>query len=418
MHNYRQLCDSSLKNDYHMIKIGLIKEGKVPADNRVALTPAQCKWIHKNSNEVQIVAQSSPDRCFTDKEYQNAGIEVKNDVSDCDILLGIKEVPVDHLIPDKIYLFFSHTRKQQPHNQKLIRTILKKKITLIDYECLEHEDGQRIIGFGFFAGVVGAHNGMMAYGNRSGLYSIDRVYKQRSFRELIHTYFGLRLPNLKIAITGSGRVAHGFLEIMNLMGIHEVEPDDYLVRRFAYPVYIQIKGAELYENKSSGKYRRQEFHEHPELYRCKFLPYAEQTDILLNGIYWDKQVPRLFEKEDIMADRFIIQTIADVTDDAGGSIPINLGDQTIDNPVYGVDKISFQKTEPYLLDSIDIMAVGNLPNELPKDASRYFGEQLIKHILEDLVGKGSDVIERATITRNGSLTPQFNFLKDYAEGVL
>ncbi len=400
-----------------MIKIGLIREGKVPADNRVALTPAQCKWIKKNSSDVDVVAQSSPDRCFTDKEYQQAGIVVKEDVSDCDILLGIKEVPVDQLIPEKTYLFFSHTKKQQPYNQKLLRAVLDNKIRLIDYECMEHEDGQRIIGFGFFAGVVGAHNGMMAYGNRSGLFSLDRVYKQRSFRELIHTYFGLRLPNLKIAITGSGRVAHGFLEIMNLMGIHEVEPDDYLVRRFAYPVYTQIKGAELYENKSSGKYRRLEFHEHPELYRCKFLPYAEQTDILLNGIYWDKQVPRLFEKEDIKADRFIIQTIADVTDDAGGSIPINLGDQTIENPVYGVDKISFQKTEPYLASSIDIMAVGNLPNELPKDASRYFGEQLIKHILEDLVGKSSEVIERATITKNGELTSTFFYLKDYSEGI-
>lgn len=404
------------EKDFHMIKIGLIREGKIPADNRVALTPAQCKWIKKNSTEVAVVAQSSSHRCFTDKEYQNAGIEVKEDVSDCDILLGIKEVPVDQLIPEKTYLFFSHTRKKQPNNQKLLRTILDKKITLIDYECMEHEDGQRIIGFGFFAGVVGAHNGMMAYGNRSGLFNLDRVYKQRSFRELIHTYFGLRLPNLKIAVTGSGRVAHGILEIMNLMGIHEIEPDDYLVRRFAYPVYTQLKGAELYENKSSGEYRRQEFHEHPELYRCKFLPYAEQTDILLNGVYWDTKVPRLFEKDDVKTETFIIQTIADVTDDAGGSIPINLGDQTIENPIYGVDKISFQKTEPYLQNSIDIMAVGNLPNELPKDASRYFGEQLIKHILEDLVGKSSEVIERATITRNGNLTPQFSFLKEYAMG--
>ena len=400
-----------------MIKIGLIREGKIPADNRVALTPAQCKWIHKNSREVQIVAQSSPDRCFTDKEYQSAGVEVRENVSDCDILLGIKEVPGDQLLPGKTYLFFSHTKKKQKQNQKLLRTILEKKITLVDYECMEHEDGQRIIGFGFFAGVVGAHNGMMAYGNRTGLYKLDRVYKQRSFRELIHTYFGLRLPNVKIAITGSGRVAHGILEIMNLMGIHEVEPDDYLIRRFSYPVYTQLKGADLYENKVSGIYRRQEFHEHPELYRCKFLPYAGQTDILLNGVYWDENVPRLFEKDDVKDETFIIQTIADVTDDINGSIPINLCDHTIENPIYGVDKTSLQKTEPYLPNSIDIMAVGNLPNELPKDASRYFGEQLIKHILEDIVSNGSEIIERATIARKGSLMPNFNYLKDFVEGV-
>ncbi|HEV7781349.1 MAG TPA: alanine dehydrogenase, partial [Chitinophagaceae bacterium] len=232
-----------------MIKIGLIKEGKIPADNRVSLTPAQCKWIHKNSDLVRVVAQSSPNRCFSDREYSSAGVEVKDDVSDCDVLLGIKEVPAGELISGKTYLFFSHTKKKQPHNQHLLRAILDKKIRLIDYECLEHEDGQRIIGFGFFAGVVGAHNGMMAYGERTGLFKLDRVYKQRSFRELIHNYFGLRLPNVKIAVTGSGRVAHGILEIMNLMGIHEVEPDDYMRRRFSYPVYTQLKGAELYRHK-------------------------------------------------------------------------------------------------------------------------------------------------------------------------
>lgn len=399
-----------------MTRIGLIREGKIPADNRVALTPAQCKWVHKNSAQVKIVAQSSSHRCFSDREYLSAGVEVKEDLSDCDILLGIKEVPVDQLMDNKTYLFFSHTKKKQPHNQKLIRSILNKKIRLIDYECLEHDDGQRIIGFGFFAGVVGAHNGMMAYGNRTGLFKLDRVYKQRSFRELIHNYFGLRLPNVKIAITGSGRVAHGILEIMNLMGIHEVEPDDYLKRRFSYPVYTQLKGADLYRNKTTGGYNRLEFHDHPELYECTFLPYIAQTDILMNGVYWDKTVPRLFEKADALSDNFIIQTISDITDDANGSVPINLGDQTIEDPIYGVDKKTLEKTAPYLETSIDIMAVGNLPNELPRDASRYFGEQLIKHVLEDLVGNGSAIIDRATMAKDGDLTSHYEYLRDYVSG--
>lgn len=400
-----------------MTRIGLIKEGKTPADNRVALTPAQCKWIHKNASHVKIVAQSSQGRCFSDKEYTSAGVEIKDELSDCDILLGIKEVPIDQLIPGKTYLFFSHTKKKQPYNQKLLRAILDKNIRLIDYECLEHDDGQRIIGFGFFAGVVGAHNGIMAYGNRTGLYKLERVYKQRSFRELIHNYFGLRLPNVKIVVAGSGRVAHGLLEIMNLMGIHEVEPEDYLVRRFSYPVYTQLKGADLYINKTTGKYSRIEFHEHPEKYGCKFLPYAAQTDILLNGVYWDNTVPRLFEKNDVKADDFIIQTIADVTDDVNGSVPINAGDQTIEDPIYGIDRNTLEKTAPYLPGSIDIMAVGNLPNELPRDASRYFGEQLIKYVLDDLIKGGSPIIERATMTKDGRLTEPYLYLKGYAEGV-
>jgi alanine dehydrogenase len=408
-----------------MLTIGLIKEArpadpfggeKIPADNRVALTPAQCKWVNGNFDSVKIVVQSSATRSFSDREFAMAGIEVKEDVSDCDILFGIKEVPDDRLIPNKTYLFFSHTRKEQPKNQKLLRTILDKKITLIDYECLEHEDGQRIIGFGFFAGVVGAHNGMMAYGNRTGTYQLERVYKQRSFRELIHTYFGLRLPNVKVIVTGSGRVAHGVVEIMNLMGVVEMEPDEYLQKKFSYPVYTQIKGNELYRHKRNKTYSREHFHLHPEEYECTFLPYAYESDILMNGVYWEKNIPRLFEKTDVQNENFRIQTISDIADDAGGSVPINLGDQSIEDPVYGVDKKTLQKTAPYLPDSIDIIAVGNLPNELPRDASRYFGEQLIKYVLPDLVKGGSPVLEKATIAKNGKLTENFQYLKNYAEG--
>lgn len=399
-----------------MTRIGLIREGKIPADYRVALTPAQCKWIHKSSNNIRIIVQSSESRCFTDREYSTAGVEVQDTIDDCDILIGIKEVPIDQLVPGKTYLFFSHTKKKQPHNQKLLRAVLDKKIKLIDFECLEHEDGQRIIGFGFFAGVVGAHNGMMAYGNRTGLFTLDRVYKQRSFRELIHNYFGLRLPNVKIAVTGSGRVAHGILEIMNLMGIHEVDPEDYLKRRFAYPVYTQLKGGELYRHHQTGQYSREDFHNNPENYTCKFLPYTAQTDILMNGVYWDKTVPRLFEKTDVLSEDFIIQTIADITDDVDGSVPINIGDQTMEDPVYGVDRKTLKKTAPYLESSIDIMAVGNLPNELPRDASRYFGEQLIKFVLDDLLKGGSAIIERATMTERGKLTKQYAYLQEYADG--
>jgi saccharopine dehydrogenase (NAD+, L-lysine forming) len=396
-----------------MLKIGLIKEGKIPPDNRVPLTPAQCKWIRKNFPDIRILVQSSVVRCFSDKEYGMAGTEVKDDISECEVLFGIKEIPVDQFLPGKTYLFFSHTKKKQSHNQKMLQEIIRKKITLIDYECLEHEDGQRIIGFGFFAGVVGAHNGIMAYGNRTGLFKLGRVYQQRSFRELIHTYFGLKLPNIKIAVTGSGRVAHGILEVMNLLEIHEVEPDEYLQREYSYPVYVQLKGADLYEHKSSGSYSRQHFHEQPEEFRCKFLPYAFASDVLMNGVYWDKNIPRLFDREMIQDARFRIQVIADVTDDEHGSIPINLGDQTMEDPIYGVDKKTFKKTKPGLPGSIDLMAVGNLPNELPRDASRYFGEQLIKFVIPNLT-TGSAIMERATMVREGKLTAAYEYLREYA----
>jgi saccharopine dehydrogenase (NAD+, L-lysine-forming) len=399
-----------------MIRIGLIRETKTPPDNRVALIPPQCKWLQKNFPSLKIFAQSSKVRCYTDKEYNMAGVEIMEDLCDCDFLLGIKEVRGDELIPGKKYLFFSHTRKMQPYNQALFRAMLDKKITLIDYECMEHEDGQRILGFGFFAGIVGAHNGMLAFGCRTKQFILPRVYKQPNFRQLIHGYFGIKLPNMKVVITGSGRVAHGLLEVMNLLGIIEVEPDEYLSRNFSYPVFTQLKGSLLYRHKKNGTYHREEFHSNPGSFECLFKHYSEHSDLLLNGIYWDPRMPRLFEWEDLLSPGFRIQTIADITDDKDGSIPCNLGDGTMENPVYGVNKKSRKRTEAYMEGSIDIMAVGNLPNELPRDASRYFGEQLIKYVLEDLFKEGSSVIERATILRNGEITEGYKYLEGYAEG--
>jgi len=396
-----------------MIRIGLIRETKVPADNRVALIPSQCKWLQKNFATLKIATQPSLDRCYSDKEYELAGVELREDLSDCDYLFGIKEVNPDKLIPGKKYLFFSHTRKMQPYNIPLFRAVLEKKITLIDYECMEHEDGQRILGFGFFAGIVGAHNGMMAYGNRSKKFFLPRVYLQPNFKQLIHGYFGIRLPNIKIVITGSGRVAHGLLEVMNLLGIIEMEPDEFLSRNFAYPVFTQLKGPLLYRHKNNGSYNREDFHHNPDDYLCLFKPYAENADILLNGIFWEPRMPRLFEWEDLQSSGFRIQTIADVTDDKGGSVPCNLGDGTMQDPVYGVDKKTRMRTAPYLDSSLDMMAVGNLPNELPRDASRYFGEQLIKYVLEDLFKDGSPVIERATMVRNGKIMAPFAYMNQY-----
>ncbi|MBS1743280.1 MAG: alanine dehydrogenase [Bacteroidetes bacterium] len=399
-----------------MLKIGLIREGKIPADNRVALTPAHCRWMNINQPNIKIIVQPCAARCFTDKEYASAGVEIKEDLSECDILLGIKEVPVDMLIEGKTYLFFSHTKKLQPYNRKLLKAIIAKKITLIDYECLEHEDGKRIIGFGFFAGIVGAHNGMMAYGTRTGEYHLDSIRGRKSFQQLIHEYFGLKLPNIKIAVTGSGRVAHGVLEIMNLLGIHEVEADEFLEKKLSYPAYIHLKGADLYVHKETGKYSREDFHHHPENYNCTFKKYIPHTDILMNGIYWEQSIPRLFEKEDVGAANFNIKTIADITDDMYGSVPCNLGDSTIEDPVYGVDKKTMERTAPYIPGSVDVMAVGNLPNELPRDASRYFGEQLIKHVLKDLIDGNSSIIDKATIVKDGKLTNHYAYMKDYAYG--
>lgn len=397
------------------IQIGLIREEKIPVDNRVAFTPMQCKWIMTHYPTVQITVQPSPHRCFKDQEYTDAGVTVQEDLSHCRFLLGIKEVPSDKLIPGKTYLFFSHTKKQQPQNQAMLHTILEKHITLIDYECLVHEDGQRILGFGFFAGVVGAHNGLLEYGRRTGLFNFKRVHECHDFQELITHYFGVKLPPLKIVATGSGRVTAGILEVMGLLAIKYIPPEEFLINDYAYPVYTQLKAGELYLRKTDKTYSREDFHANPGQYDCRFKPYVTCSDILMNGIYWEKNIEPLFTWSDLPKDNFRIRVIADITDDQHGSIPCNLGDATIENPSYGVNRYTKEKTEdPYHEDAVTMMCVGNLPNELPRDASQFFGDQLMKYVFDELLKGGTPMIENATITREGALTKRYSYLEKYA----
>ena len=400
-----------------MTRIGLIRERKTPPDTRVPLTPQQCRQIQRRYPDIAIVAEPSPDRCFSDAEYASAGIPVQQDLSGCDILLGVKEVPPAHLIPGKTYCFFSHTRKKQPYNQALMHALIEKRIRLIDYECLTHSDEQRIIGFGLYAGIVGAHNGLLTYGRKFGAYRLPAAHEVKSKKAMLAAYADVVLPPVKIAVTGSGRVAAGVLDIMTQLEIEYVEPQDYLIHQYAYPVYTHLKGSTLYARSDDGSFHRDDFHAHPEAYRCLFLPYAAQTDILMNGIYWDGHIARLFEKEDVRRADWRISVIADITCDVNGSVPINIGASTIADPVYGIDRQTLQRAAPYrpTKDIIDVMAVDNLPNELPADASEYFGVQLEKYVLKDLLsGDSSDIIRRATICADGRLTEAYTYLSDYA----
>ncbi|HUX84962.1 MAG TPA: NAD(P)-dependent oxidoreductase [Chitinophagaceae bacterium] len=392
-----------------------MREGKMPWDNRVAFAPSQCKWILRHFPEVTLQVQPSPHRCFSDQEYLDAGIPLQEDLSSCDILFGIKEVPIADLIPSKTYFIFSHTKKGQPYNRAMMKAFIDRKITLVDYECLVYEDGQRILGFGFFAGVVGAHNGLKAYGIRNGSFELPPVHRFRDFRDLVQVYFEIKLPPLRIVVTGFGRVASGCIEVMNLLGIKQVEPEDFKKKKFGYPVYTQLRGGDLFSRIADGKYERDQFHEHPDLYECRFGEFLYSTDILINGIYWERGMPRLFTLEDLKDPRFGIQTIADITCDEGGSVPCNLGSSTILDPVYGVDRFTLERKGPYQTSrTVDIMTVDNLPNELPLDASRYFGEQLIKEVLPEILKPKSRILEQATMVFKGRLTTDFEYLRDYA----
>ena len=398
-------------------RIGLIREGKNPPDTRVALSPLQCAEIMMEYPGLKIVAQPSPIRCFRDEEYDAAGISLQEDLSDCDILLGIKEVPVEQLIPGKTYFFFSHTKKAQPYNKPLMQALIAKRIRMIDYECLTHPDGQRILGFGFFAGIVGAHNGLLTYARRTGVFSLPAAHQAGSMDALQTAYEEVVLPPLRIVVTGSGKVASGVVEILNDFDVDYVEPQDFLENDYEYPVYTHLKGGTLYQRIDDGSYHREDFHHHPNEYRCVFEPFLNRTDILMNGVYWDKNIPRLFEKHQVANDGYRMFVIADITCDVDGSVPLNQGATTIDNPVYGVNRFNLEKTEPYQnKDSvIDLMAVDNLPNELPRDASIHFGVHMQKYILKELLkNEVSEMLKRGTICRDGKLTPPYSYLSDYA----
>lgn len=399
-----------------MLRIGLIRERKTLPDDRVALTPKQCAYVQANYPDIKIVVEPSPRRCFADADYIAEGIEMSDNLVDCDILLGIKEVPVDALIAGKTYFFFSHTKKKQPHNKKLMNALIEKKIRMIDYECLTHSDNQRILGFGFYAGVVGAHNGLLTYGKKTGLYNLPAAHEVHSFKDLIAAYEHIILPNIKIVVTGSGKVAAGVLEVFTQLDIESVEPLDFITHQYEYPVFTHLKGGNLYARKDNDLFLRDDFHAHPEAYKCLFSSYINQTDILMNGIYWEQRIARLFEKEEIKRNDWRIQVVSDITCDVDGSVPINVGSSTIADPVYGIDRHDFSQTTPFLnnKDIIDVMAVDNLPNELPCDASQYFGTHFEKYILPEILKSESDILRRGTICENGKLTKKYEYLSDYA----
>lgn len=393
---------------------GILKETKIPTDNRCALTPYQCSLLLQQYPQLQIYVQPSDLRCYREHEYEHVGCHIQDDLSQCDVLWGVKEPKIDTLIADKTYVLFSHTKKKQPYNKALLQAFLQKNIRLIDYECLVDEKGDRILGFGAWAGVVGAHEALLQYGNRTKSYSMPAAHTVRDFASLKKIYDTLSLPPMKVVLTGAGRVASGVKEVMDILNIKHVEPQDFLHTSYKQAVYTQVNGSDLYEKISDGSYDRQDFHHHPEAYRCKFIEYIAHTDILINGIYWDKNMPRLFQKEDVQKPEWKIQTISDITCDAFGSVPITVKYTTILDPVFGFDKKTLQEGKVYLEDSIDIVSVDNLPNELPRDASDFFSDKIVTLVVPEFFKEKSELLYRATITLQSKLNTPFEYLQDYA----
>lgn len=393
--------------------LGLLRETKTPPEKRVAFTPEQCRSLME-SGQYGVCVQPSPHRCYSDSEYADAGVCLREDLSACDFLFGIKEVKPEFILPRKRYFIFSHTIKKQPHNRAMLRAFMDKGCTLIDYECLRDISGQRILGFGFHAGLVGAYNGIRAYGLRYGLFDLKPAYLCRDYAEMKQQLACVKLPPVKIILTGDGRVAHGVVELLEELNIKKVGETAFLTREFFEPVFCKINYDTYYMHTGGRAFDKKHFREHPEEYVSDFMRFARVSDILITGHYWDSRSPVLFTRENMTDPGFKIKVIADITCDINGSIPSTIRASEIENPFYGYDPFTGRETPPFEERSVTVMAVDNLPCEIPRDASHYFGNELSVKVLPLLLGEDPfHVIEKATIVKEGRLTPAYAYLEDY-----
>ena len=398
------------------LRIGILRETRNPPDRRVPLTPPQIIALEEQYPYAEFLVQPSDFRCYSNEEYEYLDIPLKEDLHECDILMGIKEVDKRTFIPGKTYLFFAHVGKKQSHNRDMFMEMAAKDISLIDYEYLTTENGDRVVAFGRYAGIVGAYNGLRARGIRTNRFKLKPAYQCHDLDEM---WAGLRLielsRGLKVLVTGKGRVANGAMETLSICNLVQVEPEEFLNRDFKVPVVCQIGPEHYTRHKGGQKFSYAHFTKHPEEYESAFHPFTRVTDMLVTGHYWDPGSPAFFTKEDMKSPDFRISVIADISCDVNGPVPSTLRATTISDPFYGYNPhLEIEEPAFERLTNITVMSIDNLPGELPRDASQDFGKQLMLNILDDLLTEtNSPMIERATILKGGKLTPAFSYLDDY-----
>ncbi|MBU3009835.1 NAD(P)-dependent oxidoreductase [Polaribacter vadi] len=400
------------------MKFGIIKERKNPPDRRVVFSPEKLQEFKNQFPTASIKVESSNIRVFSDEAYKKAGFEITENMSDCDVLFGVKEVPIDALINNKKYFFFSHTIKKQPYNRKLLNAILDKNIVLFDHETIVKENGMRLIGFGRYAGIVGAYNGFRAIGLKNKNFSLPKAETLDSQKELISKLKKITLPiNFKILLTGNGKVAYGAKEMLDAIAIKEVSVDDYLSENFTEPVYCLADVLDYNKRKDGKVIDNFDFYDHPENYESDFMRFAEVSDFFIAGHFYGNGAPYLFTRQDAKSEKFKIKFVADISCDVDGPVASTLRASTIADPIYGYNSKTEKEVDYTDDNAITVMAVDNLPCELPKDASEGFGEMFLKNVIPAFFNNDKDgVLARAKMTENGKLTERFAYLQDFIDG--
>ena len=399
------------------MKFGIIKERKYPPDRRVVFTPEELVRLQKEHPEAIVKVESSDIRIFNDEAYKNSGICVADDISDCDVFFGVKEIPVDHLIPNKKYFFFSHTIKKQTHNRKLLQAILDKNIELYDHETIVDSSNRRLIGFGRYAGIVGAYNGFRAFGIKFDLFNLPKAETLQTKEDLIVRLKRQILPNIKIVLTGHGKVGMGVKEILDGMKLKQVSPEDFLNKIYTQAVYTQIDVLD-YNKRLDGKITdNNDFYKNPQDYTSSFERFTKVADVFMAGHFHGNGSPDILTREMLQASDCKIKVVADISCDVDGPIACTIRSSTIAEPFYGYLPIENREVPYTHPGSIMVMAVDNLPCELPKDASEGFGEMFMKHVIPAFFNGDKDgILQRAKITENGKLTSRFDYLQNYVDG--
>ena len=402
------------------IKLGILREGKVPPDKRVPLSPKQCKIVQEKFPNVEIIVQPSPIRSFSDEEYLSEGINLAEDVSSCDILFGVKEVNISDLIPNKKFLFFSHTIKKQSYNRELLKAILEKKIQLIDYETLKDKNNKRIIGFGKYAGIVGCYNAFRTFGLKNHLFELKAAYKCADRKEVEQELKKVTLPkSTKIVVTGFGRVGHGAKEILDLLPIKEVSPEEFLNQQFESPVYTQLEVEDYYARIDGAAFDKKDFYLFPDKYKSTFARYSKVANMYIACHFWNNAAPFILTKNDLKSEDCKLSVVADISCDIDKPIACTIRPSKITDPIYGYNPTTELEDDFLKEGVVAVMAIDNLPCELPLDASKDFGNELIKFVLPALLEEDpDDIIGRASETNlEGTLNPKFQYLQDYVDGI-
>ena len=400
------------------LKFAIIKERKSPPDRRVVFSPQKLAEAREQFPNAEFVVESSDIRVFPDESYVKLGFKVTDDISDCDVMIGVKEVPIDHLIPNKKYFFFSHTIKKQPYNRKLLVTMLEKNIEMYDHETIVGNNGFRLIGFGRYAGLVGVYNGFRALGLRDNLYELPKVETLTDLDDVKRQLDKITLPNIKILLTGTGKVSKGAKEILDHLGVKEISDALYLTSQFTEPVYVMADVMEYAKRKDGKVGSTEEFYVDSSGYESNFMAYAKETDYFIAGHFYGDGAPYLFTREDAKHPKFRINLVADISCDIDGPVASTIRPSTIAEPFYGYDPKNESETTFDAKNTITVMAVDNLPCELPKDASEGFGDMFLEYVIPAFFNDDNEgILSRAKITENGKLTERFSYLQNYIDGL-